>query len=64
MMNQDVINRRQKDGKRGQTCSRNTGSGAKDGGGLSRSGKKTKEVKIDKDRGGIAAHGTQGRLHN
>lgn len=32
MMNQDVINRRQKDGKRGQTCSRNTGSGAKDGG--------------------------------
>lgn len=63
MMNQDVINRRQKDCKRGRTCSRNTGSGAKDGG-LPRSGKKTKEVKTDKDRGGTAAHGTQGRLHN
>ena len=62
-MNQDVTHRRQKDGKRGRMCSRNTGSGAKDGG-LPRSGKKTKEVETDKDRGGTAAHGTQGRLEN
>ena len=31
MINQDLTNRRQKDGKRGYMCSRNTRSGSKDG---------------------------------
>ena len=33
MINQDLTDRRQKDGKRGDMCSRNTRSGPKDGGG-------------------------------
>ena len=33
MINQDLTDRRQKDGKRGDMCSRNTRSGSKGGGG-------------------------------
>ena len=64
MINQDLTDRRQKDGKRGDMCSRNTRSGPKDGGGWCLEMERIEEVKTSEDKGGRAAQGTQGKPCN